>query len=50
MAYMRPTTVRCYDGNCPKNATVEVLNERNESIGQFCQRHGEAMVKRLNEG
>lgn len=38
---------RC--GECDKPATVEVRNTQNERIGDFCRRHGIALVDELRK-
>ena len=34
MAYLRDIASKC--GRCMKNATVELVNNRNAAVGRFC--------------
>ncbi len=38
----------CYDERCSQEATGEVRDPRNDLVGYFCDRHGQATADSLN--
>ena len=48
-AHLRSMNLKCYGGNfnCPKRAEVTLHNWRNVEINQFCRKHGQEALKRL---
>lgn len=43
MAYLRPLRKKCFD--CPKAASVELLNNRNGRMGDYCSTCGKRRLK-----
>lgn len=47
-AYSTGLDSKCAWPGCGERATREVRNDRNETVGLYCDRHSPAMVERLN--
>lgn len=41
MAYLKTLRKACLESGCPKDATVELVSNRNDSHGQYCKTHGD---------
>ncbi len=49
MAYLRDLKNPCSERGCSSNATVELVNMHNATMGQYCRRHGSARLRELNK-
>ena len=50
MAHLRDIRVpRCHSSGCPKAATVTLYSTRNATYGDYCKRHGNEALKRLQK-
>ena len=47
MAYTRKLVTSCWEHHCQAHATDEVIGQRNESYGKFCQKHAATKVREL---
>lgn len=48
MAYVKELKADCSHYGCSKQATREVFNNRNGSVGKFCTAHAGQKVRELN--
>jgi len=47
-AHLRPLPI-CQSPDCQKSATCTLYNTYNDRMGDFCTKHGEAALKRIEK-
>lgn len=47
MAYLKPLRLACDVDRCQTPSTVELIGEGSVRFGQFCRKHGDERLKRL---